>query len=128
MSTSTRPVPITFFTIIALIMGVLGIVASMLIFFVYAVPSITNLSTDGDATIGVIVLIVAVVYLITSFGLWMLKNWARLLMLILVIPTIIGSFLALFVFPIGTVAGIIGFIFCIIIVVYMTGEVKVYFG
>jgi hypothetical protein len=127
MRMSVRPVEITVFTIIVMIIGALGVIVGILAVSVFAVPTLTNLSAGWLTIPGIIAIIGGVVYLITSYGLWMMMNWARISILILTIPTIVGSFLALFVFPIGTVAGIIGFVFCIITIVYLTGEVKTSF-
>ena len=49
---------------------------------------------------GVIALIVAVLYIITGWGLWTMKSWARIVAIILAIISLLS-------FPIGTIIGIV---------------------
>nr|MDO8082606.1 hypothetical protein [Candidatus Freyarchaeota archaeon] len=124
---SERPEHVAGFVIIIMILGILIIVGGI-IALILAAPTLMNLQEGFSPIIGIVGIIVGAIYLMLGFGLWMLKNWARILTIILAILTIIGSILGLFIFPIGTVAGVIGLFLSIIIIVYLTREdVSAYF-
>ena len=50
--------------------------------------------------IGIIIIIMGILYIITGWGLWTMKSWARLVAIILAIISVLN-------FPIGTILGII---------------------
>jgi hypothetical protein len=58
-----------------------------------------NLISRLGKTLGIAALVVALVYIIVGFGLWALKNWARVLTLILVTIWLLFGLLGLLRYP-----------------------------
>jgi hypothetical protein len=86
------------------------------------VPSIGSLLTAIALGIAGVLAIIGILYLVTAYGLWTGKGWARMLAIVLLILDIIGGLLTL---P----AGIIGLIIAGVLLWYFfTPSVKAYFG
>jgi len=80
----------------------------------------STMATIGYINIGVLIgLIFIVFYILAAIGLLMMKNWGRILALIVGIFDIIGGIFALF-----AIVGLIPLIIGIVIVVYLSGDVK----
>jgi hypothetical protein len=74
---------------------------------------------DVDYVVLGISVIIAALYVVTSYGLFRMKNWGRVLALVWGVLMIIGGAIGLLV-----IVGIIPLIFGIIVVVYLTRDVK----
>ena len=85
-------------------------------------PNIGSLLTAIALGIAGVLAILGIVYLVTAYGLWTGKGWARMLAIVLLILDIIGGILTL---P----AGIIGLIIAGVLLWYFfTPSVKAFFG
>jgi hypothetical protein len=85
-------------------------------------PDIGSLLTAIALGIAGVLAILGILYLVTAYGLWTGKGWARMLLIILLILDIIGGLLTL---P----AGIVGLIIAGVLLWYFfTPSVKAFFG
>jgi len=86
------------------------------------VPDLGSLITAIALGIAGVLAILGILYLVTAYGLWTGKGWARMLAIILLILDIIGGLLTL---P----AGIVGLIIAGVLLWYFfTPSVKAFFG
>lgn len=110
--TMSRPDGITLLSMLFWVLAILAIIGG--IFMLGAKNAIIDImEEEGDVlqsvidfvdsiliVIGLIAFIIGILYLITGWGLWALKPWARIIAIVLAI-------ISLFNFPVGTIIGII---------------------
>lgn len=110
--TMSRPDGITLLSMLFWVLAILAIIGG--IFMLGAKNAIIDImEEEGDVSqsvidfvdsilivIGLIAFIIGILYLITGWGLWTLKPWARIIAIVLAI-------ISLFNFPVGTIIGII---------------------
>ena len=108
----SRPDGITLLSMLFWVLAILAIIGG--IFMLGAKNAIIDImEEEGDVSqsvidfvdsilivIGLIAFIIGILYLITGWGLWTLKPWARIIAIVLAI-------ISLFNFPVGTIIGII---------------------
>ena len=133
-----RPIGISIISVLAALAGVVffigaalfaalstagGFLQSMIeTYGATVLPNIGSLLTAIALGIAGVLAIVGILYLVTAYGLWTGKGWARMLAIILLILDIIGGLLTL---P----AGIIGLIIAGVLLWYFfTPSVKAFFG
>ena len=111
-SVNTRPEGITLLAALFWILAILALVAG--IFMVGTKDAIIDIMEDEpDITegiidlvdslllgVGIIAFVFAIFYIITGWGLWTMKSWARIVAMILAVISLLS-------FPIGTIIGII---------------------
>ena len=111
-SVNTRPEGITLLAALFWILAILALVAGL--FMVGAKDAIIEIMEDEpDVTegiidlvdsillgTGIIAFVLAILYIITGWGLWTLKSWARIVAIILAVISLLS-------FPIGTIIGIV---------------------
>jgi len=133
-----RPIGISIISVLAALAGVVffigaalfaalstagGFLQSMIeTYGATVLPNIGSLLTAIALGIAGVLAILGILYLVTAYGLWTGKGWARMLAIILLILDIIGGLLTL---P----AGIIGLIIAGVLLWYFfTPSVKAFFG
>lgn len=111
-SVNTRPEGITLLAALFWILAILALVVGL--FMVGAKDAIIEIMEDEpDITegiidlvdsillgTGIIAFVLAILYIITGWGLWTLKSWARIVAIILAVISLLS-------FPIGTIIGIV---------------------
>lgn len=111
-SVNTRPEGITLLAALFWILAILALVVGL--FMVGAKDAIIEIMEDEpDVTegiidlvdsillgTGIIAFVLAILYIITGWGLWTLKSWARIVAIILAVISLLS-------FPIGTIIGIV---------------------
>ncbi len=107
-----RPDGITLLSALFWVLAILAIISGL--FMVGAKDALIEIIEEDSGTsqsvidfidsifigVGVIMFILAIIYIVVGWGLWTLKSWARLAAIILAIISLIS-------FPIGTILGII---------------------
>lgn len=137
-----RPVGISIIAVLAALLGVLFFVGAALfaalstagsflqdMIETYAatyggtvIPDLGSFLTAIALAIAGVLAIIGILYLVTAYGLWTGRGWARILAIILLILDIIGGLLTL---P----AGIIGLIIAAVLLWYFfTPSVRAFFG
>jgi len=134
-----RPVGISIIAVLAALVGVLAFVGAVLL---AALSTAGSFLTDMIESLGAgvmpfdiggllsafllafagIAAIVGILYLITAYGLWTGKGWARMLAIVLLILDIIGGIVTL---PAGIITIIIG---GVLLWYFFTPAVKAFFG
>jgi hypothetical protein len=111
-SIKNRPEGITLLAALFWILAILALVGSLFIVvtkdaiieFIEDQPEVTEEIVDlVDSVLmgtGIIIFVLALLYIITGWGLWTLKSWARIVALILAVISLLS-------FPIGTIIGIV---------------------
>ena len=111
-SVDTRPEGITLLATLFWILAILALVGSLfmlatkdaIIEIIEDQPEVTGEIIDIVDSVmlgtGIIIFFLALCYIITGWGLWTLKSWARIVALIL-------AAISLLSFPIGTIIGIV---------------------
>ena len=109
---TSRPDGIALLSILFWVLAALAIIGSLVMFgaknaiidIIQDQPDVSESVIDFVDSMmivgGVIALIVAVLYIITGWGLWTMKSWARIVAIILAIISLLS-------FPIGTIIGIV---------------------
>ncbi|MGQ9721872.1 MAG: hypothetical protein ACUVXA_11190 [Candidatus Jordarchaeum sp.] len=115
-------------TILAILMILWGILVTIFGVIVLAAAGFTLPWESGLVLIlPIIYTIWGIIYLIGGIGMLSLKNWARILAIIIAILGLIGGILLLITI-VGIIFGIIYIVFSIIIIWYLSQEeVKAYF-
>jgi hypothetical protein len=133
-----RPIGISIIAILAALVGVLCFVGAVMfaalstvgsflqdmieMYGATVLPGIGSLLAAIALGIAGVLAIVGILYLVTAYGLWTGKGWARMLAIVLLILDIIGGILTL---P----AGIVGLIIAGVLLWYFfTPSVKAFFG
>jgi hypothetical protein len=133
-----RPIGISIIAILAALVGVLCFVGTVMfaalstvgsflqdmieMYGATVLPGIGSLLAAIALGIAGVLAIVGILYLVTAYGLWTGKGWARMLAIVLLILDIIGGILTL---P----AGIVGLIIAGVLLWYFfTPSVKAFFG
>ena len=107
-----RPDGITLLSALFWVLAILAIISGL--FMIGAKDALIEIIEEDSGTsqsvidfidsifigVGVIMFILAIIYIVVGWGLWTLKSWARLAAIILAIISLIS-------FPIGTILGII---------------------
>ena len=134
-----RPVGISIIAVLAALVGVLAFVGAVLL---AALSTAGSFLTDMIESLGAgvmpfdiggllsafllafagIAAIVGILYLVTAYGLWTGKGWARMLAIVLLILDIIGGIVTL---PAGIITIIIG---GVLLWYFFTPAVKAFFG
>ena len=108
----TRPEGITLLAALFWILAILALVGSLfmmgtkdaIIEIMEDQPEVTEEIIDlVDSVLlwaGIIIFILAIFYIITGWGLWTLKSWARIAAIVLAVISLLS-------FPIGTIIGIV---------------------
>ena len=111
-SINTRPEGITLLAALFWILAILALVGGL--FMIGAKDAIIEIMEDQPEVtegiidlvdsrlfgVGIIAFVLAICYIITGWGLWTLKSWARIVAMIL-------AAISLLSFPIGTIVGIV---------------------
>ena len=131
-----RPAGVAILAILLIIFSVFEIIGGILFAIIMGAPQpsiIPWLYTSSPILMipGIIVTIFGIFYLISGIGMWMLKNWARILAIIFGFLGIIGGiFIIIVSIPdiFGILFGVIEFIISLVIVIYLMQEdVSAYF-
>ena len=98
-----RPTGVTILAVLAFICTGLAVLAALVFFFMGGMLSqmaesagMGAMLAGAGAFVGVIALILAGVYLLVGIGLWKLKNWGRILTLVLVALGLLSAAMGLF--------------------------------
>ena len=81
-TSKSKPIGASIVAIYYFIVGVIALIASIMFFTVG--PTYVGMLLQGplfrfmNAAIGIVALIVAIIYLITGYGIWKLKKWAQI--------------------------------------------------
>ncbi len=130
MQRPSRPIGITLLGIIQILIGVLGLLASLAIIGVAAlfstIPAVGSLIGALGLVIGGVVLFFSLIWLATGIGFLHGRHWAWTLGMIFSIISILG---AAYVAFLGVLQAFYALGFWIIMIIYLTrSHVKVFFG
>jgi len=125
-----RPIGVTLIAIVQILVGVIGLLASLAIIGVAALlstlPAVGGLLAAGGLVIGGVVLFFSIIWLATGVGFLHGRGWAWTLGMIFTVLSVLG---AGFVLYLGIYQAVYGLVFWIIMIVYLTrSHVKVFFG
>ncbi len=130
MQKPSRPLGITFLAIIQILIGVLGLLVSIVIIAFSALlttlPAIGTLASTVGLVIGGVFLFFSLIWLATGVGFLHGKGWAWTLGMIFTILSILGAAYVAFT---GVYQAGYALVFWIIMIIYLTrSHVKVFFG
>ncbi len=130
MQKPPRPLGITFLAIIQILIGVLGLLVSIVIIAFSALlttlPAIGTLASTVGLVIGGVFLFFSLIWLATGVGFLHGKGWAWTLGMIFTILSILGAAYVAFT---GVYQAGYALVFWIIMIIYLTrSHVKVFFG
>ena len=130
MQKPPRPLGITFLAIIQILIGVLGLLVSIVIIAFSALlttlPAIGTLASTVGLVIGGVFLFFSLIWLATGVGFLHGKGWAWTLGMIFTVLSILGAAYVAFT---GVYQAGYALVFWIIMIIYLTrSHVKVFFG
>ncbi len=130
MQKPPRPLGITFLAIIQILIGVLGLLVSIVIIAFSALlttlPAIGTLASTVGLVIGGVFLFFSLIWLATGAGFLHGKGWAWTLGMIFTVLSILGAAYVAFT---GVYQAGYALVFWIIMIIYLTrSHVKVFFG
>lgn len=124
-----RPTGVTVLAILLILFGILTLIFGLISIGAlgFVLPWF---ATGWEYIIVIIEVIWGILYVIGGFGLLSLKNWARILVIIIAVLGLIGGIILIITFTIdGIIIGLISLVFSIIIIWYlMQEEVASYFA
>jgi len=130
MQKPSRPIGITLLAIVQILIGVVGLLASIAIIglaaLFSALPGVGSLLATGGLIIGGISLFFSIIWLATGVGFLHGKHWAWTLGMLFTVISVLG---AAYVAYIGVFQAVYALVFWVIMLVYLTRHhVKVFFG
>ena len=138
-----RPTGVTVLGVLAILIGLGGIVVGGLLILAAAVistlniassyPQLTGFSSGTIAVVlgvlGAVLLIIGILYLVTGIGFFGGKGWAWTIGMIVSVLSIIANIVQAIISPAGVAGAIISIIIPLIIIYYLTRpHVKAFFG
>jgi len=138
-----RPTGVTVLGVLAILIGLGGIVFGGLLVLAAAVISTLNIAASYPqlsgfssgtiaiflAALGVVLLIIGILYLVTGIGFFGGKGWAWTIGMIVSVLSIIANIVQAIISPSGVGGAIVSIIIPLIIIYYLTRpHVKIFFG